>query len=134
VKAGYYASWTLYTRGYEVADIPAQRLTHINYAFANISAAGEVVLGDSWADVEMSYAGDTGAEPFQGAFNQLLKLKARHPHLKTLISVGGWSWSSRFSDVALTADSRAKFARSAVAFITRYGFDGIDIDTAGCTS
>jgi chitinase len=64
----------------------------------------------------------------RGNFNQLKKLKAQNPHLITMISVGGWTLSSRFSDAALTAASRSKFAASAVAFIRKYGFDGVDID------
>jgi len=55
-------------------------------------------------------------------------LKQKHPHIKTLISVGGWTWSKYFSDVALTADSRAKFVTSCVNFMKQYSFDGIDID------
>lgn len=43
---GYYPSWAIYARGYLVTDIPAAELTHINYAFANISG-GQVVMGDS---------------------------------------------------------------------------------------
>lgn len=45
-----------------------------------------------------------------------------------LIAVGGWSWSARFSDAALTEESRTTFANSCVDFIVKYGFDGVDID------
>jgi chitinase len=124
---GYYAAWTVY-RDFSVADIPADQLTHINYAFANISANGEIALGDPWADVQMPDENDTTEAELQGNFRQLLLLKLQYPHLKTLISVGGWSWSARFSDVALTPEKRERFARSAVAFITTYGFDGVDLD------
>jgi len=124
---GYYAAWTVY-RDFDVASIPAGQLTHLNYAFANISDAGEIVLGDPWADAEMPDPQDTTGAELQGNHRQLLLLKQAFPHLKTLISVGGWSWSDRFSDVALTAESRTTFARSAVDFVTRYGFDGIDLD------
>ena len=48
--------------------------------------------------------------------------------MKTLISVGGWTWSEHFSDVAATDKSRQRFAKSVVAFLDRHGFDGIDID------
>ena len=58
----------------------------------------------------------------------LNSLKLQNPNLKTLISVGGWNWSGRFSDAALTDASRNAFADSAVDFITKYGFDGIDLD------
>jgi chitinase len=124
----YYTSWSIYARGYFVTDIPAADITHINYAFANISRDGECAVGDEWADTEYSYPGDSDAQPLRGNFHQLNLLKQAHPHLKTLIAVGGWTWSRRFSDVALTDESRARFAASCVGFITRYGFDGIDLD------
>jgi len=61
-------------------------------------------------------------------FNKLNALKQSFPSLKTLIAVGGWSWSGKFSDVALTDASRSDFADSCVEFIVKYGFDGVDID------
>ncbi len=125
---GYFASWAIYDRGYFVTDIPADRLTHLNYAFAGISENGEVALLDEWADTQYPYPGDSAQPPLKGNFHQLQLLKAAHPHLQTLISVGGWTDSARFSDVALTEESRQKFAQSAVAFALRYGFDGVDID------
>ena len=45
-----------------------------------------------------------------------------------MISVGGWTWSSQFSTIALTDASRTKFANSAVSFIRKWGFDGVDLD------
>ena len=126
---GYFAAWGVYGRDYHVADVPAELLTHINYAFANISEDGRCVLGDPYADTDKAYPGDTwdpGAK--RGSFHQLELLKQAHPHLKTLISVGGWTWSGRFSDVALTPTSRETFASSCVDFMIEYGFDGIDID------
>ncbi|OYD10005.1 glycoside hydrolase family 18 protein [Paludifilum halophilum] len=124
----YYPGWATYDRDYQVADIDASKVTHINYAFANISG-GEVVLGDPYADTDKFFPGDCW-EPGckRGNFNQLNKLKQEHPHLKTLISVGGWTWSGNFSDVAMTEASRTKFAESAVDFIREWGFDGVDLD------
>lgn len=126
---GYFTSWSVYGRDYHVPDIPADKLTHINYAFANISNSGECVLGDNYADIDKFYEGDTwDAGALRGNFKQLRKLKQQHPHLKTLISIGGWTWSSKFSDVALTPESREKFVTSCVDFMDEYGFDGIDVD------
>ncbi len=126
---GYFAEWGVYGRKYHVADIPAARLTHLNYAFAKIDQAGECSLFDSFAAIDKAYAGDKW-DPgvLRGNFNQLLQLKRKHPHLKTLISVGGWTLSGPFSDAALTDASRGKLARSCVAFMVKYGFDGVDID------
>ena len=42
--------------------------------------------------------------------------------------MGGWTWSTYFSDIAMTDESRTVFAESCVDFIVEYGFDGIDID------
>lgn len=125
---GYYASWNIYDRQFFVTDIPADKLTHINYAFVNISEDGECLIGDAWADTQFPYPGDEEGAEFLGNFRQLNLLKEAHPHLQTLMSIGGWSWSDYFSDVALTEESRAKFARSCVAMMKQYGFDGLDID------
>ncbi len=125
---GYYTSWAIYDRQFFVTDIAADKLTHINYAFANISEEGEILLGDEWADIQFPYPGEEGSTGLLGNFHQLQLLKEAHPGLQTLISVGGWTWSDRFSDVALTAESRAKFAASCVQFIIDYGFDGVDMD------
>lgn len=125
----YFVAWGVYARDYHVQDIPAEKITHINYAFANVSPDGRCVLGDPYADIDKFYDGDSWDEgALRGNFNQLQKLKQDHPHVKTLISVGGWTWSGRFSDAALTPESRAAFAESCVQFMLDYGFDGIDID------
>lgn len=125
---GYYPSWAIYGRNYLITDIPADRLTHINYAFANING-GRVVLGDSYADIDRFYPGDCwdpGCE--RGNFRQLRLLKEEYPALKTLISVGGWTWSENFSDAAATPAARELFANSCAEFIVEHGFDGVDLD------
>ncbi|TJZ73971.1 glycoside hydrolase family 18 protein [Chitiniphilus eburneus] len=112
----YYISWGAYGRSYFPSDIDYSKVTHINYAFANIKD-GRVVVGDSGVD-------DGGKNNFAA----LRKAKKKNPHVRTLISVGGWSWSSGFSDAAATPGSRKVFADSAVEFIRDHGFDGVDID------
>ena len=125
---GYYTSWSVYARNYHVAQLPADKVTHINYAFANISG-GQIALGDRYADIDKFYPGDSWAPgALRGNFNQLRKLKQKHSHLRTLISIGGWTWSGNFSDAVLTPASRQAFARSCVDFIVQYGFDGVDLD------
>jgi len=129
---GYYPAWGIYDRDFEIADLPGEKLTHVNYAFANL-VGGQCALGDPWADVERHLPGDPwsgpGSDaPYFGNFRQLDLLQERNPGLQTLISVGGWTWSGNFSDAALTAASRAQFATSCADFMETYGFDGIDID------
>ena len=127
---GYFISWGIYNpdNPYFVTDVPADLLTHINYAFVNISDDGKCILGDEWADAQYSYPDDQETDELRGNFKQFLLLKEQYPHLKTLLSVGGWTWSGKFSDVALTEESRAAFAESCVAMMKQYGFDGLDID------
>ena len=125
----YWIEWGIYGRNYQPADTPFHKITHLNYAFANIDPQGRVVPYDTYAAVEKSYPGDTWDQPIRGTYHQLNHVwKKRFPHLKTLISVGGWTLSGRFSDAALTPASRAVFAQSCVDFLRTYGFDGIDID------
>jgi len=124
----YYPSWGIYEKGYQVSDIPADKLTHIIHAFARISPAGEIAMIDSWADVEKPFGSDTWDTPLRGNFGAYKRLKATYPKLRVLIAVGGWFDSGRFSDVAATADARAKFAVSVRNFVVKYGFDGVDLD------
>ncbi len=68
-------------------------------------------------------------QPLAGSFNQLKKLKAKHPGLKVLWSFGGWTWSGGF---AQAAKNPAAFANSCYNLVNdpRWAgvFDGIDID------
>ena len=93
-------------------EIAGAKLTRVNYAFANLKN-GRIIEG---------FAHD--AENFAA----LNALKQINPALKVLVSVGGWTWSGNFSDMALTKQSRKTFIESAVEFIERYRLDGLDID------
>lgn len=132
VSVGYFVSWGIYQRQFNVWNIDPAGLTHINYAFANI-ANGQVVLGDEYADTQKVNVGhgDSWADPtgtLHGNLYQLFRLKQQARWLKTGISVGGWTWSSEFSDVAATAAGREKFVASAISFVLTYGMDYIDLD------
>ncbi len=124
----YYPSWGIYQKGYQVSDIPADKLTHIIHAFARISAGGEMEIIDTWADLEKPFGSDTWDTPIRGNFGAYKRLKAAYPNLRVLIAVGGWYDSGRFSDVAATAAARTKFAQSVRNFVVKYGFDGVDLD------
>lgn len=93
-------------------DIAARKLTRINYAFANIKD-GKIVKGFANDDQNLAY---------------LVALKQENPALTVLVSVGGWEWSGRFSDMALTPRSRNVFIASVVDFVRDHQLDGLDID------
>ena len=93
-------------------DELAKEITHINYAFANI-VDGRVVEGGIKDNIDLS---------------KIRELKRVNPKLKILISIGGWTWSGNFSDVAMTAGGRKLFASSAIDYMIRHQLDGIDID------
>ncbi|WP_405977332.1 glycoside hydrolase family 18 protein [Streptomyces sp. NBC_00158] len=161
-KVGYFTQWGVYGRDFQVQDLDANgtagKLTHVNYAFGNIGADGKCFTGnvageaDAWADYgrpldaanSVDGVADTAEQPLAGNFNQLKELKAKHPGLKVLISLGGWSWSTHFSDAALTPASRKALVRSCIDLYLKGNlpqdgarggagaaagvFDGIDLD------
>ncbi|ARP72379.1 chitinase [Streptomyces pluripotens] len=140
VKMGYFTDWGVYGRKYYPKNIvtsgSAAKLTHINYAFGNVTN-GQCAMGDSYADTDMAYTAansvsgvaDTWDQPLRGAFNQLRELKAKYPHIKILWSFGGWTWSGGFGQAA---KNPAAFADSCYKLVEdpRWAdvFDGIDID------
>ena len=116
-------------------------------------------LSDSWSDYQaptwdgnnsVDGAADDPSDPNQhlfGNFNQLVKLKAQYPNVKVVMSIGGWTLSKYFSDVAATAVTRQTFVQSCIDLIIKGNlptggwpaqaggqgvaaglFDGIDID------
>ncbi len=138
---GYFVQWGVYGRNYHVKNIvtsgSASKLTHINYAFGNVTN-GQCVLGDTYADYDRFYSAaesvdgvadswDAGA--LRGSFNQLRKLKKMYPNVKVLFSFGGWTWSGGFGQAAANP---VAFANSCYNLIEdpRWAdvFDGIDID------
>ncbi len=133
IIGAYFIQWGIYDRNYHVTNIPADLITHINYAFARptyyaSSNTAALVSMDAWADMQKPYPGDTNGQPLKGSFNQLIQLKQRFPHIRTLIAAGGWTESDDFSDICASGNARTDFVNSCAAFITNYGFDGIDFD------
>jgi chitinase len=105
---GYYAGWKP-----ETAVAPRD-VTVINYAFAYLGFDGTIALDDPVKESPL--------------LDRLVALKDGNRDLRVIISVGGWTRSSRFSDMAANPATRATFVKSTVAFLRRHRLDGIDID------
>ena len=59
----------------------------------------------------------------------VLDLKRVNPSLKVILSVGGWNMGSApFNYVSDSGARRNVFAVNALAFLNKYGFDGLDLD------
>lgn len=95
--------------------------THLIYAFYGIKITGELKIRDPKLDLEENNG--------RGNLKKFNDLKLKNPTLKTLLSVGGWNeGSTNFSIVAADPLKREKFMYSAIDFLQRHNFDGLDID------
>src|ERR1700683_302347 len=96
-----------YVGGYKgliTVNVSPNKLSIINYAFVDVRN------NRAWLHRE---ATDTIN------FRRLNLLKKQNPVLKILISIGGWTWSGKFSDAVLSDTSRRGFASNAVAIIKK---------------
>ena len=87
-----------YVAGYENFDpalVDATKLTHINYAFANI------VDGKPQFELDIDSLN----------ISKLIALKKTNPNLKLLYSIGGWVWSNNFSHIATDEKARVRWYR-----------------------
>lgn len=126
----------------------AKRLTHILYAFAQVRD-GQPILQDEQKALHERYDAvesvdghpdpASGDHVLRGAFNQLRKLKLRHPQLKLLLSVGGDAANAKgFSAATRNRQLIARFVQAAIDHFIKGNigdgisakglFDGFDID------
>ncbi|TFK66092.1 hypothetical protein BDN72DRAFT_162975 [Pluteus cervinus] len=120
---GYYEAWQ-YGRscsGLTMQDLPVESLTHLNFAFAFIKPG-------TYDIVPMD---DLSADLFQ----KFTELKARNRALKTIISLGGWTFNDNgtetqpvFGDMVSSQEKRRSFIDKLFIFLQHYGFDGVDFD------
>ena len=150
ILGGYFEEWSIYYAGYNIANLEqhgvAGKLTHLLYAFANVTTAPApaCAIADSWADYQTPYlpsvSGVAYAGPMFGNFAAIQQLKQLHPRLKVLMSIGGASAANTaaFATAASTAAGRQALAASCINMfvsgnvasgISAPGlFDGFNID------
>jgi chitinase len=141
---GYFENWAQYRQAggkFLPNQIDPFLFTHINFAFG--------IFGFVTRSVDPKnprLTGDYTVQPVEWddqsqLYPALQNLKTANPSLKTLLSIGGWSFNDPqdvneigtvtyqlFSQMASSQANRQEFIESALAYARKYDFDGIDID------
>jgi len=137
IVLGYFTNWSQYRPGAckffpENIEPLASRLTHIHYAFAKFSTAGDVTAIE-WDDCPSGmWAGCQGTKG-STLYERMMAVRTRHPHLRIVLSLGGWTWGSVntcpiYSAMASSSASMATFVSQSIKFARTFGFDGLSID------
>ena len=137
---GYFTEWSMYQREFSVNMIPADKYTHISYAF--------MLPNPSPSDLETFKANNPfpplpyypppqkpeaslvthDEHAFKTHIPKLNELRKKHPHLKLGISIGGWTLSWTFSKLAADPVMRKVFVESSVDKCIELGWDYLSID------
>lgn len=104
---GYYAG-----NADRLDSFPVEKLTHLIYSFGH--------LKDN--KMHINNAGDTAC------IQKMVSLKEKNPHLKIILSLGGWGGCASCSDVFSTESGRNEFAKSVKGLSQYFKTDGIDLD------
>jgi chitinase len=149
IFGGYFEEWGIRYAHYNIADLEkngvADELTHLIYAFGNVTptASPACAVADPLAAYQDSTLPSVSGKPYTaplfGNFGAIQQLKALHPNLTVLISLGGQAGNvAGFTNAAGTEAGRAALAASCIDMfvkgniapgITAPGlFDGFNID------
>lgn len=113
----YFTNWAWYRQSggkYLPEDIDTDLCTHIVYGFAVLDRDNLVIKPhDSWADLDNKF------------YERVVKLRAKG--VKVTVAIGGWNDSAgdKYSRLVRDPAARARFIKNVVAFIEKYGFDGL---------
>jgi chitinase len=92
-----------------------------------------VKIYDPWSDVQRQFNGGCVTAPGWGQdnagnFDAVKQIRSKYPHLKILLSFGGWTLSKYFSKCTLDATTRADVAKQMANIVDQFDFDGADLD------
>ena len=121
----YFPNWNIYSDSRcSVNGLPWERLDCVNHAFWEVvpkDGGFAVVSTDPWAD--------TDPDNPEAHFPQYAECAEKYPDTKILVSIGGWTDSGHFSEMALTAENRGSFIQSCLETLDAWPFlAGLDID------
>ncbi len=98
--------------GETIRQYPVHQLTHIIYSFLALHTDSLAFRNEKQEQI----------------VRQLVLLKKDYPHLKVMVSIGGWGGCAPCSDLFASADHRNNFAKTTVALFKQYDIDGLDLD------
>ena len=121
----YFPNWNVYSDAQnQVKNLPWSKLDCVNHAFWKIVPQNEgyaIASTDPWADTD---SGNPKAH-----FPQYAQCAKKYPNVGILLSIGGWTCSGYFSEMAATETGRASFIQSCIETLKAYPFfTGLDID------
>lgn len=128
----YYGDWSIWggQNNHYPKELPVENYTHLNFAFMDFDANANLMFTDEQAAVGAP-VGMNGVQwdaANAGCINAFQDLRARNPHLRIGLSVGGWSKSGDFSVVCASDTLRAKLVANLVKFVKYANMDYVDVD------
>ncbi|CAF3404631.1 unnamed protein product [Rotaria sp. Silwood1] len=118
----YFANWAVKRPGggsMTPEDIDPCLCTHVIYAFSEMD-------NNQLTPMEKHDLKD-GNQP--GFFERFNAWKSVNKNLKTLLAVGGWDMGMKdFAGIVKSEKTMKKFADSAVKYLRKHKFDGLDLD------
>lgn len=96
----------------KLRQYPLQKLTHLIYSFLKLQHDTLTFRN----------------EQQKNTVQQLVELKKQYPHLKIMVSVGGWGGCAPCSALFASEAQRNTFAATAAQLLKDYHIDGLDLD------
>ncbi|CAH2084075.1 unnamed protein product [Euphydryas editha] len=120
----FFSSWAMFKNPpvrFQISDIDPSLCTHIVYAFAGLDERSSTIKSiNQWLDIE-SNGGQAGYKNFT-------QIKKKYPHIKTILSIGGWDEGSiKFSKMAADKWKMSEFINSVIQYLINYDFDGLNV-------
>ncbi len=96
----------------KIKQYPLKKITHLIYSFLHLQ------------NDTLTFSN----EQQRNTLVQLVELKKQYPHLKIMVSVGGWGGCAPCSALFASEAQRNTFAITAAALCKAYQVDGLDLD------